>query len=103
MTLPAGEEKAHTNASWMLVGLVYMMRVMYVAAAESLTQERHRGAAPDLSVDCLKELHPSDCLHLLAQTKVIYLHIYEPINKVSLRIYPGIQLSVTIAVCTFIG
>lgn len=62
----SGEENTHMNASWMLVGLVYMMCVMYVvAAAESLTQENtggHRGAASDLSVDCLKELHPSDCL-----------------------------------------
>lgn len=53
------------NASWMLVGPVYMMCIMYVAAAESLTQEHrrgHEGAASDLSVDCLKELHQSDCV-----------------------------------------
>lgn len=74
------------NASWMLAGLVYMMCIMYVAAAESLTQE-NTGEDTEQHQTCLlivsKNYIQVIVFHLLAQTKVIYLHIYEPINKVS--------------------
>lgn len=76
------------NASWMLVGLVYMMCIMYVvAAAESLTQENRGEDTEEQHQTCLLIVSQNYIqvivFHLLAQTKVIYLHIYEPINKVS--------------------
>lgn len=63
-----------------------MMCILYVAAAESLTQENTEDTEEQHQTCLLivsKNYIQMIVFHLLAQTKVIYLHIYEPINKVS--------------------